>query len=316
VLLYAALAAGAARADATPLTEADDEPPPRPQPLVFLHIPKTGGTSLALTLQRFLGELNCTRDALGDDDPQPGNETCVWAHAFPGKDHDERLFLARAAVGAAGRNVKLDYLMGHLHFGSCILLNATLPKRAPCVYTTVLRDPLARIVSHYRWLMRAAPHVLLRRCPECTTIDAFAAAINNGTMITRLYLENTQTRVLSGDGFWASITNNRLRDVALLADSEMLERAKANLASAAVPFFGLTEDMPAYVRRLRAFLGLPPAAGAEAAARMVVANAAPDALSAEALSPRTRELLLESQAQDVHLYEFAKRLLAARGGAA
>lgn len=66
----------------------------------------------------------------------------------------------------------------------------------------MLRHPLARLVSHYFWLMRAAPHVLLAKCPECGAgIDAFASTLANdtargGKLMRELYLDNIITRVM------------------------------------------------------------------------------------------------------------------------
>jgi hypothetical protein len=342
-----------------------------PPPLVFLHIPKTAGTSLAIVMQGLLSELNCTRDPLTaaldppgpaappgwPPPPPPPGARCVWAHAFPGRGRrDDRNFLARAAIGAppprprsragggagAGatdsnsnararpRPVSLDFLMGHLHYGSCPLLNAPRPG---CAYTTVLREPLARVVSHYRWLSREAPAVLARRCPGCAAggVDAFAQALANGSL-AKLYLDNTETRMLAGDALWATVSRGRARDAAGAAGREMLERAKANLASREFALVGLTERLPEYVARLRLLLGLPPvvataaaaadgAAGGSVAAAgagggappgVLVANAAPSPLAASQLAPATRRLLEGSQAADIELYAFAVGLVEGR----
>jgi hypothetical protein len=50
--------------------------------------------------------------------------------------------------------------------------------------------------------MRAAPHVLLAKCPECGAgIDAFASTLANdtargGKLMRELYLDNIITRVM------------------------------------------------------------------------------------------------------------------------
>ncbi|GBF93542.1 hypothetical protein Rsub_06262 [Raphidocelis subcapitata] len=299
---------------------------PRPLPMVFLHIPKTGGTSLALLFQELMSEANCTRLPLTAGAPPPPPARCRWAHVFngagDGRPHD-RAYLLAAAAGTAPP-VELDYAFGHLHYGYCALLNATRPGRGccDCTYTTVLRHPLARLVSHYGWIMRTVPHVLTEKCPHCAAgIDAFAAALANdtaggGRLMRELYLDNTMTRVLSGDGLWSSLTRNRLVDVSRRADSKMLARAKLNLEHD-FPLIGFTEDLPRYVPRLRRLLGLPAGGGGGGGGGggLLFVNAAPrdggkggGRRGVDALRRETREALLRLQARDLHLYEFAQRL--------
>jgi hypothetical protein len=118
----------------------------------------------------------------------------------------------------------------------------------------------------------------------------------------------------SGDGLWASVTRNRIVDVARRVDAKMLARAKLNLEQD-FPVIGFTEDLPRYVPRLRRLLGLPASGGAA----LPFANAAPrergrpargggGGRGGGALRRETREALLRLQAQDLQLYEFAQRL--------
>lgn len=48
-------------------------------------------------------------------------------------------------------------------------MNSSLP--GPCMYTTVLRPPLQRILSHYSYIKRKEPELLARECgPACDTV--------------------------------------------------------------------------------------------------------------------------------------------------
>jgi hypothetical protein len=287
-------------------------------PLVFVHVPKTAGASVAAVLQRALvEELGCAQDALsGSAPPPPPGARCVWAHALAGPDGDDRTALAAAATGAVHREVRLDFLMGHVPFGVCPLLNAS---GGGCDYTTVLRHPLDRLLSHYGYLLRRAPHIVLEACAECATIEGFAEALAAGRL-QGLYLDDLATRLISGDAFWQTFTGNRLCDAAPASDTAMLARAKFNLAHH-FSVIGFTDRLDEYLARVRGRLGLPPtppapAGGGGAAGTPRMHEAPPGGrLRAGHLAPETRAALLRAVANDVRLYEFARRLVRRRGGA-
>jgi hypothetical protein len=107
-----------------------------PRPLVFLHIPKAGGSSLQNyvlshypggTFFRFTGD------------------TQQWLD-FPG--------LTEARRGA------FDALVGHVHFG----IHQHLPE--PATYMTMLRDPVDRMVSHFYYVLSDPTHYLHQRVKE------------------------------------------------------------------------------------------------------------------------------------------------------
>jgi hypothetical protein len=288
------------------------------RPLVFIHVPKTAGSTVSALFEGMMRELRCARQPLApaDGPPPPAGGVaaapCVWAHAFAGPDRNDRLFLGRAAMGPANGTappLHIDYLIGHLPFGFCPLQNSSMAHE--CTYTTVLRRPVERLLSHYSYLMRAEPQVVLKECAACGDVDVFARALANGSL-HRLQLDNTATRMLSGDGFLSSVSDNRIDDIAWAANGAMLRRAKSNLVSQ-VSVLGFTEDLPAYVSALRRFLGLPPAA---AGAALPVLRAAPPAggrIDANGLSAATLQRIMRSQAFDLRLYEFARRLARRRG---
>lgn len=144
-------------------------------------------------------------------------------------------------------------------------------------------------------------------------IDGFASALASGARLRRLWVDNTATRMLAGDGLLHTLSRGRINDVAPAVGGAMLRQAQHNLVNH-VPLIGFTDDLPAYVSGLRDLLGLPPARGSApgAGAPLPRENANPSPLDAGALSPETRAALLASQAADVRLYEFARRLVRRR----
>jgi hypothetical protein len=99
--------------------------------LLFLHIPKTGGMTLASILHRRFAE----------------NEVLTFSKG--GKKLEEEL---RRAVRERGGYLKL--LACHMPFGWHEYFNT------PSQYITMVRNPLQRIVSHYYQVVRNPTHYL------------------------------------------------------------------------------------------------------------------------------------------------------------
>ena len=110
--------ASAAAAD-RPFSASEDPTPKATGPLVFVHIPKTGGTSLGDFLRRNVGEEG-------------------FAHLWEPPEDSE---LSRLAECRA--------VIGHFHHGLHRRLGV------PCAYATMLRDPVDRVLSHYHYLRHA-----------------------------------------------------------------------------------------------------------------------------------------------------------------
>jgi hypothetical protein len=104
--------------------------------VVFLHLPKTGGTTLATSLRW----------------SYPPERT-IHADVFGKVDEIERLFTIDSRA-----NARLLY--GHLPYG----VHRYIPRT--CRYITILREPVARVVSAYKYILANDRHSLHDRVIE------------------------------------------------------------------------------------------------------------------------------------------------------
>ncbi len=113
---------------------------------------------------------------------------------------------------------RLRLIMGHMTFG----LHEALPR--PSTYVTLLREPLALIVSQYHHVRRHEGHILHEAAQEYPDLASY---VRSGIS---LEMDNSQTRAFAGDSTtpFGGCTQ------------AMLDRAKANLADA-FSVVGLTE---------------------------------------------------------------------------
>ncbi len=127
--------------------------------LIFLHIPKTAGTTFAAILGR-----NFPRSRV--------------ARVYPGIGLGEREFKALPEARRAG----LACVMGHFDFG----LHRFVPGRS--VYATFLRDPVRQAVSRYRHIRASRWHPLHYMIRDGASIEDFVSRAP----------DNYQTRALCG----------------------------------------------------------------------------------------------------------------------
>lgn len=127
---------------------------------VFIHIPKTAGTSLRSAIRR-----------------QYGASAVLYNNASI-LDHEHQSALAQAAL-AAGR--RLTAVSGHFLPG----IHAAVG-RSDARYITLLRDPVDRVLSHYHHIRRNdTPHIVIND-------DDLAQWLSTSTASN-----NLQTRVLA-----------------------------------------------------------------------------------------------------------------------
>ncbi|MFB6278642.1 MAG: sulfotransferase family 2 domain-containing protein [Salinibacter sp.] len=104
---------------------------------IFLHIPKTGGTTLASALK--------------------------WSVYGPGSfcrlETEETLQPGEVFEAEYESNLSHDVITGHFRYGAHRHL------RGPCRYFTMLREPVRRVVSHYYFHRRRKPSSALSQTP-------------------------------------------------------------------------------------------------------------------------------------------------------
>ncbi len=134
-------------------------------PVIFLHIPKTAGT----TVHRLL-----------DSEYRPEEVYTVLRQGERFADFTELPTAERAQI---------RMLKGHFHFGA----HRALPQ--PARYFTILREPVERVISNYHFLCE---HTELMLSGEVTARHRNLRdfAVNGGPLPT----DNVQTRYLAGVG--------------------------------------------------------------------------------------------------------------------
>lgn len=134
-------------------------------PLVFLHIPKTGGTTLAAVINRRFD----------------GAQT----YSIKGADIDGGVARLRALPPEQAAAIRL--LKGHQSFGlhQCLAPGAR--------YVAMLRHPVGRVASHYNYLLSNPGHAMYPRLKQSGCDLAQYAG-------SRMFpdLDNGQTRLLAG----------------------------------------------------------------------------------------------------------------------
>lgn len=231
-----------------------------PFTLVFLHIPKTAGISLRdVILARMEGRprfriLNPIDDA-------------------------RKLRALPAAQRAA-----LGLVEGHLYYG----IHEVLPR--PCVYMTMLRDPVERVLSYYSFVREWEPHHLHRRVNDEGL--SLARCFEMGLTVE---MDNFMVRALTS-----------LRNIHVPfggVTREMLGEARAHLESIAA--LGITEEFGASLAYFGRLLGWPPVPEPRS-------NTTAKRLKRDELSPGELGVIREHNALDIELYAYARRLFRAR----
>lgn len=136
------------------------------QTVIFLHIPKTGGTTFSKILERYFApEESLTLD---------------------GGDH--RAAIQRFIASDEAERGRYRLIQGHLHFG----LHDFVPGASS--YVTFLRDPIARALSLYSYARTQPRHYLYRAIVE-ERLDL--TELLNRKATPELF--NHQTRMIAGN---------------------------------------------------------------------------------------------------------------------
>ena len=157
------------------------------QAAIFVHIPKTAGTTLARIIDRHYP-----------------TETRLLLER-----HHEGIAEFRALPEA--HRAELRLVRGHIPYG----LHADLPQ--PTTYFTMLREPIDRIVSYYYFVQREQRHYLYdyANTPGMTLKRYVEDRVS-------LQMDNMQTRLLSG--VWTEPGYGECDETTLLQAKRNLEQ--------------------------------------------------------------------------------------------
>lgn len=182
-------------------------PPAETRPIAFLHIPKTAGTSFLTTLRNLFGDRRVLRITGTDDARRQQVAELLQAGRPP----------AAVLAGHIPRHVWQPHLQGLRPF-------------------TMLRDPVERVCSLYRFLRRAQPEALAEiGLPAGFSLEQFLACRAPGTFSQ---LHNGMARMLSGDA-----ALNDPEQAAFWSEAAMTETLADTQRFLAEADFGLAEHM-------------------------------------------------------------------------
>jgi hypothetical protein len=246
--------------------------------LYFLHIPKTAGLSVTQWLS----------DRLGAEGKCPA---MVW---------DQLVALDRRDIR------RCKWFAGH--FG--VELESFLRHQLSTV--TVLRDPVARTVSHYAHVARRPLHPHhLRVSRGSQSLDAFVKDRDNWSMIENFQARYLARGAVSFKGYAGRYDStaakvNRLavlsEDARYLLDPVYVRESAIEALQHRVRVVGTTEQLRDFLCRVAEAFRLRPLAEVEA---IPIENAAPVPAASE-LAPATLEIIHHLTAIDRELYDWVK----------
>ena len=220
--------------------------------LIFLHLPKTGGTTVSTVIRWQYRRVH------------PTELVEFYAH---GRDFEE--FSALPYRKRANARI----VVGHFAYG----IHEYIPR--PCQYFTLMREPVERVVSAYRYIL-STPTAPLHD-------EVTGSAISLDEYLHRHQAVNALTRAAAG------------RDESGEVNGDDLETAKRNLEGFVA--VGLTEHFDASLMLFRRRLdwSMP---------FYFSRNVSSKGPRPAQVSPETRDYIRERNALDIELYAHAQRL--------
>ncbi len=230
---------------------------PHHPPIIFIHLPKCGGISLR----------NLVASQYKED-----RRTFIYNNELdveiPGLEFVRKLQENRD---------KMQMVYGHFSFGAHHKLNM------PPIYATVLRDPLKRIISFYKFLNHNKE------------VGRYYSE-NIGTFSLKAFVENRIT-IQTNNHLTRIIAGQPPSLIKRLDDPVYLEIAKVNIEKYFL-FTGVLDTLEEDIKALAAFLGWH-------CHSLSRANASPQSQSVE-VDSETRQLIIEHNQLDIALYQWVK----------
>jgi FkbM family methyltransferase len=246
-------------------------------PIYFLHIPKTAGS----TLSGFLESLFLSSELW-----HRGGDRWTWASII--KLNPAQIRCSQIING---------------HFAGYFFSYMPTPLR----YFTVVRDPLARAISHYEHVLRDKAHYFHALAQELKTFGAYLRDERTQPTVVNFELRSLGA-TLDPVGFAKTLTPKQIQqnelekhlDTVPLTQSagELLKTATARLDK--MCFVGLTERFDESLSLLCEIFGWPRAAALEAR------NVNPRRMSVKDLPTKDVRLLTRLNEADIELYQSAK----------
>lgn len=161
--------------DSTTPSQLPQKLDPEQTTVIFLHIPKTGGTTVWNLLS------STAKPAFNVARPDSLRQ-------FLNFSHDE--------VRAYG------LIYGHMPYG----LHSLLPQK--CKYAVFLRDPVDRVISAYYYIKRVPEHGLYQKIQEGMTLSEYALTVEVDNKHTRYLGGYDILEMLDDSSSWWNLTGN------------------------------------------------------------------------------------------------------------
>lgn len=189
--------------------------------LIFLHLPRTGGTTLTWMIKERYTESLAVGDFQGEK----------MIFGSPISLHEMK----------KERREDIDIVVGHSHYGIHSLL------REPALYITLLRDPVDRAISHYYYIKERVNHPLYTIIRSMSLIEF----INDERFHPGI--SNVQTKFLSGNYILVDAYGIKRGPVRAFRPSVDVDRAVNALKRHFL--YGITEQFDRSIKLFQRVLG-------------------------------------------------------------